>query len=127
MVPVDEGKGFHVVGRNMCGIVVHEEMYGRRAVEAVRARIPAQLFLATPAASPTTPVAPGVRSADRAAGGRGRCCVVLLDGGVGVQSALAGQVAGEGVGDEADGVVAVGHRPGQLPARARDRTHASSS
>ena len=60
VVPVDEGKGFHVVGRNMCGIVVHEEMYGRRAVEAVRARIPAQQFLALPAASRRTPVAPGV-------------------------------------------------------------------
>jgi hypothetical protein len=45
VVPVDDGKGFQVVGRNMCGIVVHEEMYGRKAVEAVRARIPAHLWL----------------------------------------------------------------------------------
>jgi len=29
----------------MCGILVHEEMYGRKAVEAVGARIPSALWL----------------------------------------------------------------------------------
>jgi hypothetical protein len=45
VVPVDDGKGYQVVGRNMCGILVHEEMYGRKAVEAVGARIPSALWL----------------------------------------------------------------------------------
>ena len=55
VVPADDGKGFQVVGRNMCGIVVHEEMYGRRAVDSVRARVPAHLWLAVPPASLRTP------------------------------------------------------------------------
>jgi hypothetical protein len=57
VVPADDGKGFQVVGRNMCGIVVHEEMYGRKAVQAVSARIPAHLFLAPPPASRLSPSA----------------------------------------------------------------------
>jgi hypothetical protein len=49
-VPASEGEGVFVVGRNLCGIDVHEEIYGRRAVEAVRARIPGHLWLPNPAA-----------------------------------------------------------------------------
>ncbi|WP_324274312.1 hypothetical protein [Blastococcus brunescens] len=51
VVPADDGRGYQVVGRNMCGIVVHEELYGRRAVAAVRERIPAHLWLAPPPGS----------------------------------------------------------------------------
>ena len=44
-VPVSPPREPPGVGRNMCGILVHEEMYGRKAVEAVGARIPSALWL----------------------------------------------------------------------------------
>ena len=59
VVPADDGKGFQVVGRNMCGIVVHEEMYGRKAVAAVAERIPAHLWLAPPPESRRVPAPRG--------------------------------------------------------------------
>ena len=57
-VPVVEGEGVFVVGRNLCVIEVHEDVYGRRAVEAVRARIPAHVWTTAP-----TTVEPDVRAA----------------------------------------------------------------
>lgn len=39
-VPATEGQGVFVVGRDLCGIDVHEDLFGRRAVELVRARLP---------------------------------------------------------------------------------------
>ncbi|MDP5182851.1 hypothetical protein QOZ88_09375 [Blastococcus sp. BMG 814] len=39
-VPAAEGEGVFVVGRNLCGIDVHENLYGRKAVDLVRARLP---------------------------------------------------------------------------------------
>jgi hypothetical protein len=59
VVPADDGKGYQVVGRNMCGIVVHEELYGRKAVTAVRERIPAHLWLAAPPESRRVPAPRG--------------------------------------------------------------------
>jgi hypothetical protein len=47
-VPAEEGDGVAVVGRNVCVIEVHEEVYGRRAVQAVRARVPAHLHVRAP-------------------------------------------------------------------------------
>jgi hypothetical protein len=47
-VPALDGKGLFVVGRNLCGFEVHEDLYHRRAVEAVRAHIPAHLWLPEP-------------------------------------------------------------------------------
>ena len=58
-VPAIKGEGVFVVGRNLCGFDVHEDVYGRRAVEAVRARIPADVWVhpALPAAdTPAVPV-----------------------------------------------------------------------
>jgi hypothetical protein len=46
-----------VVGRNLCSLDVHEDRYGRRAVAAVRARLPRELWL-TPAPAPTPARAP---------------------------------------------------------------------
>jgi hypothetical protein len=49
VAPIDESKGFVVVGRNLCTIVVHPEIYGRktaeRIVEAVRAHVPPERWL----------------------------------------------------------------------------------
>jgi zinc protease len=59
VVPADDGRGYHVVGRNMCGIVVHEELYGRKAVTALRERIPAHLWLAPPPESRRVPAPRG--------------------------------------------------------------------
>jgi hypothetical protein len=53
-VPAATGEGVFVVGRNLCGIYVHEDLYGRRAVDAVRARIPARLWVAKPVAPAAT-------------------------------------------------------------------------
>ncbi|HEX2075767.1 MAG TPA: hypothetical protein VHF92_18470 [Geodermatophilus sp.] len=61
-VPLDDGKGVFVVGRNLCSAVVHEDLYGHRAVEAVRAHVPERLWLTEPprvtavAAGPAVPV-----------------------------------------------------------------------
>jgi hypothetical protein len=44
-VPALEGNGVFVVGRNLCGIDVHEDVYGRRAVDAVRARLPQHVWV----------------------------------------------------------------------------------
>ncbi len=46
--PSADGRGMLVVGRNLCTLDVHEDRYGRRAVAAVRARLPRELWL-TPA------------------------------------------------------------------------------
>jgi hypothetical protein len=51
-VPTDDGRGAFVVGRNLCGVLVHEDRFGRRAVEALRARVPAPRWLAAPVAAP---------------------------------------------------------------------------
>ena len=55
VVPADDGRGMLVVGRNLCAVDVREELYGRRAVEAVRGRLRPDLWLpaAVPAAAPT--------------------------------------------------------------------------
>jgi hypothetical protein len=49
VVPVDDDRGVAVVGRNNCVVVVHPDLYGRRAVEkvleSVRAHVPAQRWL----------------------------------------------------------------------------------
>jgi hypothetical protein len=51
--PSADGRGMLVVGRNLCEIDVHEHRYGRRAVAAVRARLPRHLWLApAPVARP---------------------------------------------------------------------------
>lgn len=47
-VPAVQGSGVFVVGRNLCGIDVHEDLYGRRAVEAVRARLPQHVWVPAP-------------------------------------------------------------------------------
>jgi hypothetical protein len=56
-VVTDEGYGLFVVGANLCAFVVHEDIYGRRAVDLVRARIPEPRILqpATAAGSGTYP------------------------------------------------------------------------
>jgi hypothetical protein len=51
-VPASQGAGVLVVGRNLCGIDVHEDRYGRRAVEAVRARLPERAWVPAPRRSP---------------------------------------------------------------------------
>jgi zinc protease len=56
-IPATDGDGVAVVGRNLCLIEVHEEVYGRRAVEAVRARVPQGVWIPAPR-----------RSAENAAG-----------------------------------------------------------
>jgi hypothetical protein len=48
-VPALEGNGVFVVGRNLCGIDVHEDVYGRRAVDMVRAQLPAHVWVTVPA------------------------------------------------------------------------------
>lgn len=45
VVPADEGNGFVVVGRNLCCAFVHEDLFGRRAVESVRNRLPMSAWL----------------------------------------------------------------------------------
>ena len=49
VVPVDGGRGSIVVGRDLCSVVVHPELYGRRTAErvteALRARLPADRWL----------------------------------------------------------------------------------
>ncbi len=52
-IPAREGNGVFVVGRNLCGIDVHEDVYGRRAVDAVRAHLPRHVWVQAPAGSPT--------------------------------------------------------------------------
>ena len=47
-LPAMQGTGVFVVGRNLCGIDVHEDLYGRRAVEAVRARLPEHVWVPLP-------------------------------------------------------------------------------
>jgi predicted Zn-dependent peptidase len=47
-VPASQGAGVFVVGRNLCGIDVHEDLYGRRAVEAVRSRLPEHVGVPRP-------------------------------------------------------------------------------
>jgi hypothetical protein len=47
-LPAMQGTGVFVVGRNLCGIDVHEDLYGRRAVEAVRARLPEHVWMPLP-------------------------------------------------------------------------------
>jgi hypothetical protein len=47
VVPASDGRGMLVVGRNLCWFDVHEELYGRRAVAAVRGRLPQELWPAT--------------------------------------------------------------------------------
>jgi hypothetical protein len=47
-MPSSEGNGVAVVGRNLCLIEVHEQVYGRRAVEAVRARVPRGVWIPVP-------------------------------------------------------------------------------
>jgi hypothetical protein len=46
---VDEDRGVAVVGRNNCVVVVHPDIYGRRAAEkvlqSVRAHVPEQRWL----------------------------------------------------------------------------------
>ncbi|WP_051515788.1 hypothetical protein [Candidatus Blastococcus massiliensis] len=39
-VPAMTGEGVFVIGRNLCGIDVHEDVFGRKAVDLVRARLP---------------------------------------------------------------------------------------
>ena len=61
--PSADGRGMLVVGRNLCTVDVHEDRYGRRAVAAVRARLPQELWLpqvpvaAPPVAQPAPVVA----------------------------------------------------------------------
>ena len=49
VVPIDDERGVAVVGRNNCVVVVHPDLYGRRAVEkvlqSVRAHVPEQRWL----------------------------------------------------------------------------------
>lgn len=47
-VPASQGSGVFVVGRNLCGVDVHEDLYGRRAVEAVRSRLPEHVWVPVP-------------------------------------------------------------------------------
>jgi hypothetical protein len=47
-LPAVQGTGVFVVGRNLCGIDVHEDIYGRRAVEAVRSRLPEHVWVPAP-------------------------------------------------------------------------------
>ena len=56
VVPADDGRGMLVVGRNLCAVDVHEELYGRRAVETVRERLPRGLWLPAAASAETDPV-----------------------------------------------------------------------
>ncbi|UOY01169.1 insulinase family protein [Blastococcus sp. PRF04-17] len=62
-VPAIQGYGVFVVGRNLCGIDVHEDVYGRRAVDAVRAQLPPHVFVQVPPqrADSAQPEAAGAR------------------------------------------------------------------
>jgi hypothetical protein len=76
--PSADGRGMLVVGRNLCTVDVHEDRYGRRAVAAVRAHLPRELWLpgaAAPAPVPPPAVPAGVvapRRAPAAAAGQVR-------------------------------------------------------
>jgi hypothetical protein len=63
--PSADGRGMLVVGRNLCTVDVHEDRYGRRAVAAVRARLPLELWLTPMAVEAPVPVAVEVASASR--------------------------------------------------------------
>ncbi|WP_139173420.1 insulinase family protein [Geodermatophilus telluris] len=55
VVPTEDGRGVSVVGRDLCGVRVHPDLYGRRAVAAVTGRVPAAVVLPRPrAAEPDT-------------------------------------------------------------------------
>lgn len=56
--PSADGRGMLVVGRNLCTVDVHEDRYGRRAVAAVRARLPRELWLPLPPVAGPPPVVP---------------------------------------------------------------------
>ncbi len=58
-VPAAQGDGVFVVGRNLCGIDVHEDVYGRRAVAAVRARLPQHVWVPAPRPVPEEGVLAG--------------------------------------------------------------------
>lgn len=47
-IPAPTGDGVFVVGHGLCGLEVTEALYGRRAVEAVRARLPQHVWVPTP-------------------------------------------------------------------------------
>ncbi|MGY1731921.1 hypothetical protein ACI798_10385 [Geodermatophilus sp. SYSU D01045] len=51
VVPTDDGRGVSVVGRDLCGVRVHPDLYGRRAVAAVTGRVPAAALLPRPRAA----------------------------------------------------------------------------
>ncbi|MGY1735232.1 hypothetical protein [Geodermatophilus sp. SYSU D00684] len=48
VVPTDDGRGVSVVGRDLCGVRVHPDLYGRRAVAAVTGRVPPAALLPRP-------------------------------------------------------------------------------
>ncbi|NEK58030.1 insulinase family protein [Geodermatophilus sabuli] len=50
-VPTEDGRGVFVVGRNLCAVLVDEDRFGRRAVAAVRARVPAPRWVTAPVAA----------------------------------------------------------------------------
>jgi hypothetical protein len=58
------------VGRKLCGIDVHEEVYGRRAVDLVHAHLPEHVWVTVPA--PTAGEVPASAGARRPAGMRRR-------------------------------------------------------
>jgi hypothetical protein len=60
-VPAVQGEGVFVIGHNLCGIDVHEDVYGRKAVELVRSRLPRAAWVpaATPRDGGKAPVAAG--------------------------------------------------------------------
>ncbi|SDO33788.1 hypothetical protein [Geodermatophilus sp. DSM 45219] len=47
-LPSEDGRAVVVVGRNLCSAVVDEQRFGRRAVAAVQARVPAARWLPRP-------------------------------------------------------------------------------
>jgi hypothetical protein len=47
-LPSEDGRAVFVVGRNLCSAVVDEQRFGRRAVAAVQARVPAARWLPRP-------------------------------------------------------------------------------
>lgn len=49
-VPATTGEGVFVIGANLCGIDVHQDVYGRKAVELVRNRLPRSAWVVAPAA-----------------------------------------------------------------------------
>ncbi|MBB3678198.1 insulinase family protein [Modestobacter versicolor] len=60
VAPIDESRGVVVVGRNLCSIVVHPEVYGKktaeRIVEAIRGHVPAERWLQRRPAPTLAPV-----------------------------------------------------------------------